>query len=64
MDVLPAVHVRGASPLVFEVGVEIVGNCIRLSTRWSLFVESEKIVSGGLWSVRAFCTPHPRDEAI
>jgi len=57
MDVLPAVHVRGASPLVFQVGVEIVGNCIRLSTGWSLFVESEKIVSGdyGLFVLSA---PH------
>ena len=43
--------------MYFEVGVEIVGDHVRFSTGWSLFVESEKIISSdfGLFVLSA---PH------
>ena len=43
--------------MYFEVGVEIVGDHVRFSTSWSLFVESWKIISSdfGLFVLSA---PH------
>ena len=46
LEILPHARIRGASPIYLDVATELVGGSVRFSFGWSLFVESEKIVSG------------------